>query len=79
MVKEINQITNDSGKHMLIYLSMAFGNPYGEIWNEEIVKEEQLRNIEEGLNKVLDLSESSGVELDELIEILKILKEERDE
>ncbi|WP_100065684.1 GntR family transcriptional regulator [Miniphocaeibacter massiliensis] len=46
--------------------------------NEEIIKEEQLRNIEEGLNKVLELAESSGIDLDELIEILKILKEERD-
>ena len=46
--------------------------------NDEIIKEEQLRNIEEGLNKVLELAESSEVSLEELVEILKILKEERD-
>ena len=60
LVKEINQITNDSGKHMLIYLSMAFGNPYGEEWNEEIVKEWSQRFADIGITSI-NLSDTIGV------------------
>ena len=60
LVKEINQITNDSGKHMLIYLSMAFGNPYGEEWNEEIVKEWSQRFADIAITSI-NLSDTIGV------------------
>ena len=60
MVKEINQISNDNGKHMLIYLSMAFGNPYGETWNEEIVKEWSKKMADIGISSI-NLSDTIGV------------------
>ncbi len=60
MVKEINQIANDNGKHMLIYLSMAFGNPYGETWNEEIVKEWSKKMADIGISSI-NLSDTIGV------------------
>ena len=60
LVKEINQITSDNGKHMLIYLSMAFGNPYGEEWNEEIVKEWSQRFADIGITSI-NLSDTIGV------------------
>lgn len=60
MVKEINQIANDNGKHMLIYLSMAFGNPYGETWNEEIVKEWSNKMADIGISSI-NLSDTIGV------------------
>lgn len=36
-VKEIQQICMDNKKSLVIYLSMAFGNPYGDLYNESVV------------------------------------------
>ncbi|WP_270086989.1 hydroxymethylglutaryl-CoA lyase [Sphingobacterium sp. SYP-B4668] len=36
-LQNIVQIAHDNGKEVVAYLSMAFGNPYGEEWNEELV------------------------------------------
>lgn len=38
-VKEVKELASQHNKEVLIYLSMAFGNPYGEDWNAEIVAE----------------------------------------
>jgi hydroxymethylglutaryl-CoA lyase len=35
-VSAIQEICFLSGKRMVIYISMAFGNPYGDDWSEEI-------------------------------------------
>ncbi|GAB4255991.1 MAG: hydroxymethylglutaryl-CoA lyase [Saprospiraceae bacterium] len=38
-VKEIQAICEAKGKKLVIYISMAFGNPYGDPWNaEEVIK-----------------------------------------
>ncbi len=36
-IEEIQNITVKNGKKMVVYLSMGFGNPYGDLWNPEIV------------------------------------------
>lgn len=36
-VAKIHEITGKSGKDLLVYISMAFGNPYGDLWNAEVV------------------------------------------
>jgi len=36
-IKQIQELCTKNGKQMLIYISMAFGNPYGDPWNAEIV------------------------------------------
>lgn len=38
-VKEVQELCVKHNKQLLIYLSMAFGNPYDEVWNPEIVAE----------------------------------------
>jgi hydroxymethylglutaryl-CoA lyase len=38
-VKEVKELAVKHDKELLIYLSMAFGNPYNEDWNAEIVAE----------------------------------------
>lgn len=38
-VEEIQHLCHKHNKKAVIYLSMAFGNPYGEPWNPEIVME----------------------------------------
>lgn len=36
-VEEIQQLCIRNKKQLLVYISMAFGNPYGDPWNSEIV------------------------------------------
>ena len=38
-VKRITALAEDNGKSLVIYISMGFGNPYGDAWNAEIVFE----------------------------------------
>lgn len=44
--------------------------------NTEFIKEEQLRRAEEHLLKSVDIAKSSGITLEELMEILRTLYEE---
>ena len=38
LVENIQNICIKSGKELVVYLSMGFGNPYGEEWNADIVQ-----------------------------------------
>ena len=33
----MNAIVQNSGKEMVVYISMGFGNPYGDVWSEQLV------------------------------------------
>ena len=59
-VAEIQEICIQSGKQMLVYLSMGFGNPYGDEWNVEIVQKwvDKLANMD---IKLMALSDTIGV------------------
>ena len=37
MVEEIQELCIKNNKQLVIYISMGFGNPYGDVYNEEIV------------------------------------------
>jgi hydroxymethylglutaryl-CoA lyase len=39
LVETLRKETKASGKHLVVYISMAFGNPYEEPWGPEIVEE----------------------------------------
>lgn len=58
-LNEILEIAYKSNKEVVAYLSMGFGNPYGDPWNVEIVGEwtEKLSNM--GV-KILSLSDTIG-------------------
>jgi hydroxymethylglutaryl-CoA lyase len=58
-LQEILEIADASNKEVVAYLSMGFGNPYGDPWNIEIVGEwtERLANM--GV-KILSLSDTIG-------------------
>jgi hydroxymethylglutaryl-CoA lyase len=38
-VEEIQELCNKTGKQLVVYISMGFGNPYGDPYSEEIVFE----------------------------------------
>jgi hydroxymethylglutaryl-CoA lyase len=59
-VKEIQEICLHKNKKLVVYLSMGFGNPYGDPWNVEIVQ----RWVDEMVNldiEILSLSDTIGV------------------
>lgn len=69
-VEQIREIAEKSNKKMVVYLSMAFGNPYGDAWDVDIVAK-----WSEVLNKKLDvnilaLSDTIGVSEPENIDDL---------
>src|ERR1700687_1999720 len=39
VVEKLRQATKSSGHDLVVYISMAFGNPYEEPWGQEIVEE----------------------------------------
>jgi hydroxymethylglutaryl-CoA lyase len=68
-LQEILAIANASNKEVVAYLSMGFGNPYGDPWNVDIVGEwtEKLSNM--GV-KILSLSDTIGSSTPEVIDYL---------
>ena len=68
-LQEILEIADTSKKEVVAYLSMGFGNPYGDPWNVEIVGEwtEKLSGM--GV-KILSLSDTVGTSTPEIITYL---------
>jgi hydroxymethylglutaryl-CoA lyase len=65
-VKRINELCTANNKSMLIYLSMGFGNPYGDEWNTEIVQHWAQKMIDEGIGYIA-LSDTIGIATPEQI------------
>jgi hydroxymethylglutaryl-CoA lyase len=59
-VEEIQRKCRKHKKELIIYLSMAFGNPYGEVWNPDIAINWTSRLAQMGV-KVIALSDTTGV------------------
>jgi len=68
-VREIQSICERSGKQLVIYISMGFGNPYGEPWNKDIVIHWVKKLTAEGI-KIIALSDTVGVSTKENISYL---------
>ena len=68
-LQEILNIADKTNKEVVAYLSMGFGNPYGDPWNVEIVGEwtEKLSNM--GV-KILSLSDTVGSSTPDVIDYL---------
>jgi len=65
-VKRINQLCASTGKQLLVYLSMGFGNPYGDIWNTDIVMEWTSKMVNEGVGTIA-LADTIGAATSEQI------------
>ncbi len=59
-IQEIKSIADSSHKEVVVYLSMGFGNPYGDDWNVDIVRHWSQRLVDLGF-KILMLSDTIGV------------------
>ena len=68
-LQEILDIANSTNKEVVAYLSMGFGNPYGDVWNVEIVGEWTEKLAKMGV-KILSLSDTIGSSTPEVIDYL---------
>jgi hydroxymethylglutaryl-CoA lyase len=68
-VEEIQRLCHKNKKELVVYLSMAFGNPYGDTWNTDIAIEwtEKLNNLD---IKIIALSDTIGCSTKENIHYL---------
>lgn len=68
-LKKIIEITKKKNKRLVVYLSMAFGNPYGDPWDLQIVGQwiEKLHNM--GV-EIISLSDTIGSSTKETISCL---------
>jgi hydroxymethylglutaryl-CoA lyase len=59
-VKEIKNICDKNKKKLVIYISMAFGNPYNDIYNEELVLDWINKIVGEGIT-IISLADTVGL------------------
>lgn len=59
--EQIATIAKGAGKELVVYISMAFGNPYGDPWSAEVASHWIKRLVEELGVKVIALSDTVGV------------------
>jgi len=60
-IARIAEITQAAGKELVVYISMAFGNPYGDPWNAEVALHWTRRLVEELGVRIIALSDTVGV------------------
>ncbi|TCJ19221.1 hydroxymethylglutaryl-CoA lyase [Flaviaesturariibacter flavus] len=65
-VREIQHLCVANGKELVVYISMGFGNPYGDPWSEEIVFDWVARIVALGV-PVISLADTVGVATPEQI------------
>ena len=60
LVDQIQELCVQKNKELVVYLSMAFGNPYGENWDPSIVAKQTEILVQMGV-KIIALSDTIGV------------------
>ena len=76
VLNNIIEISNKSKKEVIVYLSMGFGNPYGDPWSVEIVMEWIYKLKLLGINTI-SLSDTIGISKpDQIKKLFKAIKSE---
>jgi hydroxymethylglutaryl-CoA lyase len=69
IVKRIKALSDSKGKDLLVYLSMGFGNPYGDEWHNDTVLHWAKKLVDEGI-KYISLADTIGIAAPAQIESL---------
>src|SRR6201996_2209447 len=69
IVKRIKALSDSKNKKLLVYLSMGFGNPYGDEWHNDIVLHWAKKLVDEGI-EYISLADTIGIAAPEQIESL---------
>lgn len=59
-IDEIASLCRKRNKKLVIYLSMGFGNPYGDPYNEDVLIKEAGRMVEKGID-IISLADTVGM------------------
>jgi hydroxymethylglutaryl-CoA lyase len=68
-IEELVSLCDKHNKDAVVYLSMGFGNPYGDAWSNEIVEQLAFELVKRGV-KILSLADTIGVSTPENINSL---------
>ena len=68
-VEEMLNLCDKNNQTAVVYLSMGFGNPYGDEWNVEIVEKWAQELVNKGV-QILSLADTTGVSTPEKIETI---------
>lgn len=60
-IARIAELTSAANKELVVYISMAFGNPYGDPWNAEVALHWTERLVNELGVRIIALSDTVGV------------------
>jgi hydroxymethylglutaryl-CoA lyase len=66
MVRAIRGMATDAGLQFVAYVSMAFGNPYGDLWDARLVKDACNQLVDAGVTTI-SLSDTVGLANAEVI------------
>lgn len=60
LVKQIQELCLSKNKELILYISMAFGNPFGDAWGSEVAEKwvEEMHTLD---IKIINLSDTIGV------------------
>ncbi len=59
-VEQIQELCVQHNKQLVIYISMGFGNPYGDVWNTEVAEKWVAEMVNRGV-KIISLSDTIGI------------------
>lgn len=72
-IKNILKMIQDTDKELLVYFSMAFGNPYGDHWSVDLVKDWAVRFADIGVTRINLSDTTSMAHPDDVEELFKSL------
>ncbi len=67
VLEQIHTRAREAGSRMVVYISMAFGNPYGDSWNEERISESARKMVDLGITSI-SLADTIGSAEPELVQ-----------
>jgi hydroxymethylglutaryl-CoA lyase len=66
LVEKLSKATREAGRGLVVYISMAFGNPYDEPWGPELV-EDTLESLKDIRVRTVSLADTIGTASPELV------------
>ncbi len=75
LVKKICAETKTAGRDLVVYISMAFGNPYDEPWGPEIVEDALIWLKEIGVRTVSLADTAGSATADDVADLFRAVKE----
>ena len=59
-VSRIQELCQENGKELVVYLSMGFGNPYGDTYNESVLMDGAASMVQRGI-RIISLADTVGL------------------